>query len=151
MHFIFSFQCPKNVKERSSLFYCISNLDIQKLITLVLLLSGDKDISYAENTALIFYMNILQILKDSKIISYVSQMLYLYMGFVCLFFLFLPIYHCFVCLLFYLLPIIHIFIYFTIILSNSMPSYINLLDKHLIKSCICIFVIYWVSVYTKLR
>lgn len=41
-----------NLFRKNTLFHCIANLGIQKPITLDLLLSGDNDISYADNIAL---------------------------------------------------------------------------------------------------
>lgn len=48
----FFFVCPKYTEERNCLFYRISMLDFQNPLTLDLLLFGDDDISYDENTVL---------------------------------------------------------------------------------------------------
>lgn len=48
----FFFECPKYNDERNCFFHQISMLNLQKPITLDLLLYGDNDVSYDENVKL---------------------------------------------------------------------------------------------------
>lgn len=79
------------LNKRNALFYWISNLDIQKLITLYLTLLGDNDISCNENISLFHFvqnffckvmsfknMNSSNFTASSSIIKHVRvQMMYL--------------------------------------------------------------------------
>ena len=52
MHITFSFDCPQYSVERITHFNSISNMVMQKPISLDLILYGDSDISYVENITL---------------------------------------------------------------------------------------------------
>ena len=52
MHIIFLFECPQYSEEMITLFKSLYNMDIQKPISLDLILYGDSDISYVENITL---------------------------------------------------------------------------------------------------
>ena len=48
----FFFECPQYSEERITLFNCISNMGMQKRLSLHLTLYGDSDIFYVENITL---------------------------------------------------------------------------------------------------
>ena len=64
----FFFECPRYSEERITLFNCIYDMDMQKPVSLYLILYGDSDNSYVENITLfnIVHEYIVKLIKRFK-------------------------------------------------------------------------------------